>query len=222
MGTEISTAFEVDYAQGRELSRILQALDLTELFDTLQEYGIEHDIHVRLLRSLSSTERRDVLKGIPTVHIIDAYALASHLDPQESSSRFDHVGTKQPETVCRSAEHDNQNFNGRPKIPPIQDIAYPPRRFHHQLLETLAISPRLKAILEDMSMEDLIPVAWKCGITDDKRLERISALNESDLDQLLNSDHIERVSPFYQRMLRLVLEKVHKWEYQPECLGIGL
>ncbi|KAJ8072347.1 hypothetical protein AAF712_007889 [Marasmius tenuissimus] len=217
MDTEISTALDVDYVQERELSKILQALDLTELFDALREYGIEHDTHVRLLRSLSSTERREVLKGIPNVHIIDAYALASHLDPQESNSRF-----VLSETACHFAKQDNQTFHGQTEIPSFQDIACSPRRLHHELLQTFAISPRLKAILEDMGMEDLIPVAWKCGITDDKRLERISALDKSDLDELFNSDHLERVSPFYQRMLRLVLEKVHKWEYQPECLGIEL
>ena len=70
-------------------------------------------------------------------------------------------------------------------------------------------------------MEDLIPVAWKYGITDDEKLKRIVALNESDLEELLKSNRMERVSPFCQRVLRLVLKKVDNWEYHPECLGLG-
>ncbi|KAF9267891.1 hypothetical protein L218DRAFT_651928 [Marasmius fiardii PR-910] len=152
-------------------------LDIPGIASSLRSFGIRHDDHLELLEVLGSVERRDVLKNIPNVSAIDAFALIRHLEKQfELTPRM----RESPHTINMT---HHASFNSENPL-----------------------SPRLKSTLERKHMNALIPVATLYRFFDDRQLDRHASFDDSDLDDFFDSYNLTKASLFYRRLLRVALK----------------
>ncbi|KAF9267878.1 hypothetical protein L218DRAFT_651352 [Marasmius fiardii PR-910] len=160
----------------RVLKDILAAVDLSSAAPALKAFGMYHDGHLHLLDVLKPTERRDVMKGIPNVPVINAYALIKHLEERatgrDSSSAID--------MLCDA--HRTSFISENP------------------------VSRILESTLKLKGLEVLVPIAALYGIFGDRQLDMLLTFNESDLDDFFNTYHPTRASLFYRRLLRVALK----------------
>ncbi|KAF9267895.1 hypothetical protein L218DRAFT_1073966 [Marasmius fiardii PR-910] len=121
-------------------------LRLRTIAPLLKLFGIHHDGHLYLLHLLKPTERREVLKGIPSVPAVDTYVLIKHLENWITGRDYIHMrdSSNAIEMFC-----DEHRASFKSKHP---------------------VSPILESILKMKGLEVLVRIAALYGVSDDRQV----------------------------------------------------